>query len=425
MAFNSEEQNQRRAQREKQRQSYYRQMKWLKAGLIVTACVLVLCGGVLLAASQGWLTPGDNTAASQPTETAPTEQTQPQVPDTVIHLVAGGDLNITDKVVASGVTDGGYDYTEAFLDVMPILASADLSILNFEGNLYGAPYGSETTSAPDELMQALGAAGVDVIQTANSSTLNNGLLGLRQTLSGIAAAGMMRVGSYADSEDFEKYEGFLILEVQGIRIALVSFTKGMDGKGLPEGSEDCVNLLYTDYSSTYQKVDTDGITKVLRAAQAQQPDITIALLHWGSEYNDQISSSQKKICTLMSQEGVDAIIGTHSHYVQQMGFDEETGMFIAYCLGDFFGDGETAGTEYSVLLDLEITRDGDTGDVTLTGYDYTPIYTCEGDDGKLRILRIREAMEAYNSNNIHKISQEIYSGMAYALTRIEARTAGK
>jgi len=126
----------------------------------------------------------------------------------------------------------------------------------------------------------------------------------------------------------------------------------------------------------------------------------------------------------MADEGVDAIIGTHSHYVQKMGFDPETGMFIAYSLGDFFGDGEKAGTNYSVLLDLEITKDGKTGKVRISGFDYTPVFLCEDKHGDLHILRIREAMLAYESNNINKISKEVYSQMQYALGRIEARVNG-
>ena len=76
---------------------------------------------------------------------------------------------------------------------------------------------------------------------------------------------MEPLGTYASTEDFRKSGGYLIREVQGIRIAFVAFTKGMDGMGLPAGSEDCVNLLYEDYNSTYQTVDTEGITAILKA----------------------------------------------------------------------------------------------------------------------------------------------------------------
>ena len=235
-----------------------------------------------------------------------TAQSAPPAPDKVIHLVAGGDINITDKSVAVGQTAGGYDYTQVFKDVLPVLASGDITMLNFEGILSGNAYGTQTKSAPKELLTALKNAGVDVLQTANSYSIFDGLRGLNATIQGIQSAGMTPLGTYASNSEFEKSGGYMIWEVQGIKVAMMAFTKGMDGMGLPSGSENCVNLLYDDYNSTYQKVDTDGITQVVRNAAAHEPDVMIALVHWGSEYNDQISKTQKKICTLLAGQDLPA-----------------------------------------------------------------------------------------------------------------------
>ncbi len=395
------------------------QKKKHKGLVIALVAVLVLIAGVLLAAFLGWVNIPGITPSQDPD--APTADS---APDTVIHLICGGDLNVTDKSVAAGQTGSGYDYTNVFLDVAPVLSAGDLTALNLEGTLCGEPYGSQYASAPQELAIALKNAGVDLVQTANSRTISGGVLGLGTTLSTLRSVGLEPLGSYTDSAEFKKYGGYTIREVGGIRIALVAFTKGMDGQGLPGGSEDCVNLLYTDYSSTYQKVDKEGITKVLKAAAAQKPDITVALLHWGSEFNDKISTSQEEICTLMQQQGVDAIIGTHSHYVQKMTLDEETGQFVAYSLGDFFGDGDKTGTNYSVLLDLTVTKDGDTGETKVTAFDYTPIFIDHSETGS-RVLRIREAMAAFESSSIGRVSQETYDAMASALKSIDKRITGK
>jgi len=348
----------------------------------------------------------------------------PAAADTVIHLISGGDVNVTDKVVAAGEKDGSYDYGNILLDVMPVLSGGDLTTLNFEGNLYQPPYGSANSCAPAELAAALRNAGVDILQTANSKSVTNGILGLSATLDGIRNAGMQSVGTYASQDQFRRYQGFVIREVDGIRIAITAFTKGMDGKGLPSGSEYCVNLLYEDYNSAYQTVDEEGIRSVLKAIEKQKPDVTIALLHWGSEFNDQISKTQTQIVEIMADGGVDAIVGTHSHYVQKMGFDQETGMFIAYSLGDFLGDGDAAGTNYSVLLDLEITRSGETGAVSISGYSYTPIYRYEDETGNVRLLRIQQALTAYENRSLNAVSEVAYEAMKTALSRIESRVKG-
>ena len=340
---------------------------------------------------------------------------------TSITLVAGGDLNVTDNTVASGVSGNGYDYTTPFLDVAQIFAEADGAFLNFEGNLCGEPYGSAAVSAPNALVQALAACGVDFLQVANSCPVKNGILGLQQTLTNIRNCGMEPLGAYASNAEAAREQGFLLRDIGGVRVAIVAFTKGMDGMALPENSKNCVNVLYEDYESTYQKLDRDRINKILDAAAAEKPDLTIAMLHWGSEFNDTFSASQNAIVELMQQKGVDAIIGTHPHYVQQMTLDQESGMFIAYSLGDFFGDATKGGTEYSVILDLEITKNNETGETKITNFSFTPIFTVS-DEGKLRVVRIAEAMTAYDGDYLGKISREAYEKMGYALDRITDRT---
>ena len=385
--------------------------KWTIALIILGVLAIA---ALILAFAQGWIKlpereekPQETTIATEPPE------------DTVIHIVAGGDVNVTDKVVSS--FGGSYDYSEMFLDVLPVLANGDLTIVNFEGNACGEPYGSELRSAPTQLLDALCNAGVDVLQTANSQSITNGLRGLSATNEAIRNAGMQPLGTYADEEEFQEYDGYLLYEVNGVKVALVAFTKGMDGRNLPEGSEDCVNLLYTDYSSKYQTINTEGITSILTAVAEAQPDITIAMLHWGSEYNDTLNSTQEKICTLMSELGVDAIIGSHPHYVQKMGFDAETGLFVAYSLGDLAGDADLTGTNYSLLLDLEITKDGATGEAKITNFSYTPLYLHYGKSGSLQVLRMEEAISAYENHNINRVSDEVYAAMTDAMAKIDSR----
>ena len=421
MALDRDELNKRRQQREALRKKRQAEQRTLMIRLVIAAVVLLLVGALIFALSRGNTdTPPPETTLPQqddPVETTVPRETE--APTTVIHLAAAGDLNVTDKVVAS--SSGDLDYTAAFRDVLPLLASADLTVMNFEGNLVGMPYGSERRSAPQSLVQALDKAGVDILQMANSWSIHNGINGLVSTLQPIRQSGIEPVGAYGTRDEFRQSGGYTIRDVNGIKVGIVAFTKGMNSMALPTGSENCVNLLYTDYSSNYQNVDTKGITGILEDLQEERPDITVAMLHWGSEVNDQISSSQKKIANLMFSEGVDVIIGTHPHYVQSILFDEEAGTFIAYSLGDFFGDASQAGTEYSIILDLEITKDNETGVTKVTGYDYTPIFTVHEEGKPLRVARIREAMAAYNDNFVDKVSDQTYHDMEYALGRSEAR----
>ena len=429
MPLHDDEMNMRREKREAQRRKQQAEAKRLRITLILAAVVLVLCtAGIVFLTSRSDSSQTTVAAETRPTQ-KPTQATEPATraqksTKTTIHIKAAGDLNVTNTVINAGVAVGGYNYTRAFMDVASTLSDADLTVLNLEGNICGEPYGSDTTSAPRELLDGLRNAGVDLIQMANSCTINNGLIGLTSTLQSIRAAGLEPVGAFASESEFQQSKGYTITEAQGVKVAFVAFTKGLGGRGLPSGNDNLVNILYEDYASTYDKIDRTRITSVLKAVEAEKPDITIALLHWGSEYNDDISDTQKSIVNLMKKQGVDVIIGTHPHTVQAIEYDELAGTLVAYSLGDFFGDASRGGTNYSIILDLEITKDSSTGTTKVTNYSYTPIYTVsevETADGYRRVVRIDKTVEAWEENYLDKVSQSAKESMVYALERIEAR----
>ena len=429
MPLHDDEMNMRREKREAQRRKQQAEAKRLRITLILAAVVLVLCtAGIVFLTGRSDSSQTTVAAETRPTQ-KPTQATEPATraqksTKTTIHIKAAGDLNVTNTVINAGVAVGGYNYTRAFMDVASTLSDADLTVLNLEGNICGEPYGSDTTSAPRELLDGLRNAGVDLIQMANSCTINNGLIGLTSTLQTIRAAGLEPVGAFASESEFQQSKGYTITEAQGVKVAFVAFTKGLGGRGLPAGNDNLVNILYEDYASTYDKIDRTRITSVLKAVEAEKPDITIALLHWGSEYNDDISDTQKSIVNLMKKQGVDVIIGTHPHTVQAIEYDELAGTLVAYSLGDFFGDASRGGTNYSIILDLEITKDSSTGTTKVTNYSYTPIYTvseAESADGYRRVVRIDKTVEAWEENYLDKVSQSAKESMVYALDRIEAR----
>ena len=429
MAPESNEYRERQRQRAEARRKRERARKMMIFRLWVAAAVIVAVGILIWIVTRDGKQPGTTTQDRPNTPavtTQPPEATGPVVKEerTTVSVSVAGDLNVTAATVNAGLNPYGYDYSHVFQDVAPLLANADVTVMNFEGNLFGIPYGQENASAPVEMLQELSDIGVDMIQMANSYSIRNGLLGLESTLSGIRAAGMEPLGAYATNEDFKESQGFTIRDINGVRLAFVAFTKGMDNLGLPAGSENCVNVLYEDYATTYQTVARDKINSILKNVRSAEPDYIIALLHWGSEHNDEYSDTQETIREVLFAGGVDAIVGTHSHRVQAVDFDREAGTFTAYSLGDFFSDTTEAGTNYSIVLNLQITKDNQTGETKLTDYTCTPIYNMtpeESGETTLRLVRTHIAMEGHDIGIYNCISDELYSNMAYSLERIEYR----
>lgn len=343
-----------------------------------------------------------------------------------VTISAVGDITVTQEILDAAYEGGAYDFTRCLLPVASLLAKSDLTVANLEAVVTGGRPDADNALAPASLVDALAQSGVDLVQTANSKAISDGLTGLQRTIDTIRDAGMEAVGTFADNGTFEQSGGITVVEKNGLKICFVAFTKGLDNMSLPEGSEHCVNLLYTDYATEYSQVDIAGITRVLRAAQSCQPDVTIALLHWGSEYVTDLSSTQTVIENLMFEYGVDAIIGTHSHVVGQMSEKEYDGrkVFVAYSLGNFLDYDTAKGANTGVVLNLTFTKNNYTGVTEFAGFTWDPVYMAGADEsgqGRFQVLNLADTMTMYEDGYIHRVSQDAYEAMQAALESLNNR----
>ncbi|MDD7652069.1 MAG: CapA family protein [Candidatus Faecousia sp.] len=354
------------------------------------------------------------------TATAPTEPFAAAGEGEKITIAAAGDINISRELLQSArQADGTYDFTNIFMGVSPLLSGADLTVADLEVNFCGEPCDPDAYQAPESLLEALSASGVDLVQTANTVSVYNGIAGLSSTLEAVERSGLTPVGTFATGEAYEQSGGYTIVEEKGFRIAFVAFTKGVGNLKLPEGSEHCVNLLYKDYNTTYQEVDTQGIQAVLGRVQGENPDITVALLHWGSEYDDEVSKTQEEIRKLMLENGVDVILGTHSHLVGEIDADLGAGSLTAFSLGNLLSVDETSGANQGIVLKLEFTMSG--GEAKLTDYTYEPVYLAKGEEtgtGRYALLDTNKVISLYESSYIDRVTQEVYESLCKSRDKV-------
>ena len=386
----------RRLEQKRRRKTQQRMVLGLLALIVVLALVLIVRGCRAKPAPA----PVEPSTPAEPVDTA--APAEPEA-DSVVQLTAVGDIMIYDDILAAAQTaEGVYDFSDCFSAVAAYTMAADLTVGNLELNFCGAPYaGKPDFRAPEALAGTLRDIGFDVLQTANTYSIQNGMTGLSGTISALDAVGIDHVGTYATQAERDASGGVLVKTVNGVRIAFIAFTKGVNNLTLPEGSEFAVDLLYTDYDSDYSKVAQDAIVQTAKNAAATDADIVIAMLHWGSEYDNTITDTQKKIESLLLENGVDVILGSHSHVVGnltektvQRGNDEKT-CFVAYSLGNFFSSQTQSGTMESVLLNLEITKSGKTGQTSITNVGYIPLYILKQEtDGqpKIQVLPVRSAI---------------------------------
>lgn len=357
-----------------------------------------------------------------------TEPSQETISDGSATLVAVGDIFLTDDMLKDAKkADGSYDFSAQFSDLILPFSEADLTVGNFEGNFIGSDYSNANGSYPDALASTLYGIGFDLLQTANSYSIFNGLSGLERTKSVIEEAGMTALGTYTSAKD-KAANQVVIREVNGIRFAFIAFTKGLGGLTMPTDTECSVDLLYQDYTTDYSKVDTAYLTQVVEAARAENPDVIVAALHWGSENISEISTTQEEIASLLLKKGVDVILGSHSHLVGQIeqrtvttDYGETKNCVIAYSLGDFCAVSEG---EYhtSLYLRLEFTQND--GQTEITDVTYVPI--CAYDRGeeyadRYCVVRSETAIDLYENNYYDRISESAYENILSGLESIRKK----
>src|SRR5690606_30180684 len=108
-------------------------------------------------------------------------------------------------------------------------------------------------------------AGIDVVVTANNHSCDMGKKGLEKTLLVLDSNELVHTGTFLDSIHQDTTSP-LIIEKNGIKIALINFTYGTNG--LPPTKPNLVNYL-----------DTVTIVHHINLAKSKNPDQIIAFVH--------------------------------------------------------------------------------------------------------------------------------------------------
>ena len=204
-----------------------------------------------------------------------------------------------------------YDWSDFLSPLHGRIAGADLAVGNVEFPFGGPPYtGYPVFSGPESYLDYLtDEAGFDVLLAANNHILDKGADGINRTLKAyreMEAAGKARFTGIAGNRDELLSHYPLTVEVRGVRISFVNFTYGTNYGGT--GAWPRVNRMSS-------KAITESIE---RARQRDSADVVIALPHWGIEYDRRHDADQSALAEMMIGLGVDAIVGSHPHRVQDM-----------------------------------------------------------------------------------------------------------
>lgn len=345
----------------------------MKKRLLALALLLLLtgCGSA----------PSTQADASEPPEAA-----EPVVqPNIVSTLAVCGDAmsHMPQTRDAYDSQAGAYDYKPMIRFAKPWIEQADYAVVNLETTFAGGPdySGFPAFNTPDALGDALKDAGFDLVSTANNHCLDRGYDGMVRTLDVLDNLGLAHVGTYRSAEERAAQNGVHVADVGGIKVAFLSYTYGTNGIPVSKSHPDTVNILHTDYMSDAQVLDTARIADDLAAAEALSPDLIAVIVHWGVEYQTTQNEHQEEIADFLFDHGADVILGSHPHVLQPMETRTLTDRdgtthtgFVCWSLGNFISSQNDEYTDTTVVLNLELTKNPNTGVTDVTKVGYVPLY---------------------------------------------------
>lgn len=307
-----------------------------KLPIFILLVVLILVTLVLLA----FLSKPDNkTIENNNTSNTETKEIVKQM-----SLVMVGDVLTHDAVLNDAKkTDGTYDFTEMFSYIKPMIKDYDLKYVNEESIIGGPTFkvsGYPTFNAPNSVGDNLVDTGFNLIGLANNHSYDKGEEAILYSNNYWNNKNVVVAGTYSSKG---MRDNIKVYEQNGIKYAFLSYTTSLNGYNLPSEKSYLVNI----YSEQQVKNDVDKIK--------DKVDVIMVAMHWGDEYTNVPTNSQKEIAQYLSNIGVDLIIGTHPHVVQPIEYIGDT--LVIYSLGNFISNQLVLGINPAIglMVGVDIT----------------------------------------------------------------------
>ncbi|MBR2522553.1 MAG: CapA family protein, partial [Coriobacteriales bacterium] len=195
-----------------------------------------------------------------------------------VTIIAVGDVLMhTPLLNYAKQSNGKYDFNLIFSETKDESTAADLAVCNQETIIAHdiAPDGGIKFifNTPDAIGEAEIAAGYDLILQATNHSYDYGVEGILGTINfwDSHKADATMIGLY-DSQ--KRRDNIEVLEINGIKIAVLNYTYGLNGFSLPSDKQYLLTVLTNN--------NMDKIVDDIKRAE-DLADFTIVFPHWGIE----------------------------------------------------------------------------------------------------------------------------------------------
>lgn len=298
-----------------------------------------------------------------------------------------------------------YNFLPIFSNIKDFIIDSDITIGNLETNFYNEDYTSY--NSPKSLINLVKELKMGAVNIANNQNLVYGIDGVILTKKNLTDENIDTYGISISEDD----ENFLIKEVNGIKIAFLSYiTKIDEGIQLTEENSKYINL----YSE--EKVDKD-----FELVKQKGVEYIIVNIHTGNTKYRITTDEQEIINNKLIESGADLIIGTHQNTVGKLEVrknSEGKNVFIANSLGNIISENSNLG----MILEVEIIRSEKAGGTILSKVIYTPVYTIDNgikSNNRYEIVDIRDTIKIYENEDNTIVSKSIYNTLKNELNKLE------
>ena len=410
----------------------------LKIALIAIAVLVVLAIVIIVSLSVG----GEPDVSATPQATAgvtpsaapsatPSEQPDEPSSTTTAAIAVGGDIVMHTGLNTEAYSSGEYDYTPIFGVLPDLISNADYAVCSLVSTL--ADGGTYTAyplfRSPTSIADAISSVGFDLVNTATSHLADSYKDGIDSTLDALDAAGLNHVGTYRTQEERDSSGNRTMVDINGISVAFLAYT--CDTNNVPvSGFEYAASICATDYLTGGTEIDYELMDSNIAAAREAGAELVFVFMSWGTEFSTSPSDLQYEIADGLISAGADVIIGGHCRVPQPMEMrtvrledGTERTAFVCYSLGNLLSCQNDDYTDISAILNIEITRNDDTGETAVSGVSYRPIYMADlydyginDYDWHYRVVDLHNAIAAWESGDDWGfMTEEIYTDMVIAL----------
>lgn len=340
--------------------------------------------------------------------------------DTNINIIALGNI-LYEYDLYESLYD---DYNDTYLFVKFLenakqcIEASDYKIANLGVNFIG-DYAVKKgkTNSPLDLSLAIKSIGINLLNTANRNSNDEGKEGITKTLEQLDKQNILHTGT-ARAEIERKTP--VIEDIRGIKVAFLSYTENLN-KSIDKKDNYMIN-----------KIDKTEMKEDIKNAKEKGAEFVIVIINWDNIENSNITKTQKEIVEYLANNGANLILGNNNNGIIQK-FDmiennEGQNVGVAYSIGNFISNNKNENTRIKIAIDVTITKSVENNEIKIKRVNYKPMYLLdkgENSEGRYILIDVNKEIERYEQGFPINLDEEKYKMLIEKIENLEKTLKGE